>query len=67
MPKNSLKKSVPILAFMTVFSIGMIGLIYLLLTPEKKLPIYSPADVNPRLVDESVKHVRRIIKLQLLI
>jgi len=63
MPKNSLKKSVPILAFMTVFSIGMIGLIYLLLTPEKKLPIYSPADVNPRLVDESVKHVRRNHKI----
>ncbi|MBL4747069.1 MAG: SCO family protein [Flavobacteriaceae bacterium] len=59
MAANSLKKSIPILTVVAVFSIVMIGIIYLLLTPEKKLPIYNPADVNPRLVDESIKHVRR--------
>jgi len=59
MPNDSIKKSIPILAVMAAFSIGMIGLIYILLTPEKKLPVYSPADVNPRLVDQSVKHIRR--------
>lgn len=56
---NTLKKTTSILAVVAAFSIGMIGIIYLLLTPEKKLPVYSPADVNPRLVDQSVKHVRR--------
>jgi protein SCO1/2 len=30
-----------------------------LLTPEKKLPVYNPADVNPKLVDESLVHIRR--------
>lgn len=63
MPTNSLKKSIPILTIMALFSVGMIWLIYLLLTPEKKLPIYNPADVNPRLVDHSIKHIRRNHKI----
>ena len=53
------KKSVPTLAVMSIFSIAMIYGIYTLLTPEKKLPIYNPADVNPKLVDESIIHLRR--------
>lgn len=44
---------------MTIFSVGMIYAIYTLLNPEKKLPIYNPADVNPKLVDKSVVHIRR--------
>lgn len=52
------KKSVP-----TIIRIGLLFIIfvvigYFLLTPEKKLPIYNPADVNPKLVDASVKHKR---------
>ncbi|NOR27493.1 MAG: SCO family protein [Lutibacter sp.] len=53
------KKSFPTLAIMAVFSVIMIYAIYTLLTPEKRLPVYNPADVNPKLVDESIKHVRR--------
>ena len=53
------KKSVPMLAIMAVFSVIMIYAIYTLLTPEKKLPVFNPADVNPKLVDQSVKHIRR--------
>ena len=53
------KKSVPTLIIMAFFSIIMIYAIYSLLTPEKKLPVYNPADVNPRLVDESLVHIRR--------
>jgi protein SCO1/2 len=44
---------------MSIFSVAMIYGIYTLLTPEKKLPIYNPADVNPKLVDESIIHIRR--------
>jgi protein SCO1/2 len=44
---------------MAVFSVGMIYAIYTLLTPDKKLPIFNPSDVNPKLVDESVVHIRR--------
>jgi protein SCO1/2 len=52
------KKSIPTLAIMAVFSVIMIYAIYSLLTPEKKLPVFNPADVNPKLVDESVVHIR---------
>jgi len=47
------------LAIMAVFSVIMIYAIHTLLTPEKKLPVFNPADVNPKLVDQSVKHIRR--------
>ncbi|PHS54120.1 MAG: SCO family protein [Lutibacter sp.] len=53
------KKSIPTLAIMAVFSVIMIYAIYTFLTPENRLPIYNPADVNPKLVDESIVHVRR--------
>ena len=53
------KKSIPTLAIMGIFSVIMIYAIYTMLTPEKKLPIFNPADVNPKLVDESLLHVRR--------
>lgn len=53
------KKSVPTLLIMAVFSVGMIYAIYTLLTPDKKLPVFNPSDVNPKLVDESVVHIRR--------
>ena len=53
------KKSIPTLAIMGILSVIMIYSIYSLLTPEKKLPIYNPADVNPKLVDESLVHIRR--------
>ncbi|MCF6169086.1 SCO family protein [Lutibacter sp.] len=59
MDSSFFKKSIPILVIMAFFSVVMIYLIYSLLTPEKKLPIYNPADVNPKLVDESMIHIRR--------
>jgi protein SCO1/2 len=48
---------------MSVFSIVGVCLFYILLTPEKKLPIYSPVDVNPRLVDASLQHVKKNHKI----
>ncbi len=52
------KKSLPTLTVMAVLSFLMIYAIYSFLTPEKKLPVYNPVDVNPKLVDESMLHVR---------
>ena len=63
MNDKSIKKSIPTLLFLLIFSVIMVVAIYSLLTPEKKLPIFNPADVNPKLVDESVKHVRRNHKI----
>ena len=47
----------PSLIFLLIFSIVMISVIYFLTGKEKKLPIYNPVDVNPRLVDADVKHI----------
>ena len=53
------KKSLPTLIFLVVFSAVVIPVFYHLLKVDKKLKIYSPADVNPRLVDVSLKHITK--------
>jgi len=52
------KKSLPLLIAMAIFSMFMITVIYSYLNPNLSLPVYNPADVNPRLVDKSLFHVR---------
>ncbi len=50
----------PYRTFIIVFSILSIGIffgIYYLQTPKKMLPIYSPRDINPELVDSTVQHI----------
>ncbi|MFB9078026.1 SCO family protein [Flavobacterium procerum] len=39
-----------------VFSVVTISLFYTALKPKKTLPIYSPADVNPELVDSTIQY-----------
>lgn len=56
---NFFKKSLPVLIFFGVFSLIAIPVFYHLLKVDKKLKIYSPADVNPSLVDASVKHITK--------
>jgi len=53
------KKSLPTLIFLVVFSAIVIPIFYQLLKVEKRLKIYNPRDVNPRLVDSSVKHITK--------
>lgn len=55
---NFFKKLLPTIIIMSVFSVIMVFIIYSILNPDKRLPIYSPADVNPRLVDDEVRHIR---------
>lgn len=57
------KKSLPNIIGMIAFSVMMIFAIYTFLRPDKRLPIYNPSDVNPRLVDKSVFHIRRNHKI----
>lgn len=50
----------PYKKFLILFSILSIIIylgIYTLLSPEKMLPIYSPRDINPELVDSTVQHI----------
>ncbi|MDB4098428.1 SCO family protein [Polaribacter sp.] len=53
------KKSIPTFIFLALFSIVVIPIFYQLLKVDKKLKIYNPADVNPRLVDFSMKHITK--------
>jgi protein SCO1/2 len=50
----------PYKKFLIIFGILSIVIylgIYNLLAPKKKLPIYSPRDINPELVDSTVQHI----------
>ncbi|MCF6213759.1 MAG: SCO family protein [Flavobacteriaceae bacterium] len=58
------KKSLPVLIFMFVFSAVSIFVFYKIQTPKVKLPIINPIDVNPRLVDPSVRLVRNRHKIK---
>lgn len=57
------KKSIPTLIFLVVFSVVGITAFYHILKVDKKLKVYSPSDVNPKLVDPTVKHVRNNHKI----
>ena len=59
MENNYFKKSIPTLSVMLVFSVLGVFVFYTLLSPKKRLPVYSPIDVNPRLVDASLHHVKK--------
>jgi protein SCO1/2 len=58
MGKTSFKKSLPAIIIFVVFSAIALTVFYHLLSVDKRLPIYSPSDVNPKLVDASVKHIQ---------
>ena len=53
------KKSIPTLLFLIVFSVVGITVYYQLMSENKKLKIYNPIDVNPKLVDFSVKNIKK--------
>lgn len=59
MSARPLKKSLPFFIIFTVFSIIALIVFYNLLSVDKKLPVYSPSDVNPKLVDASLKHIKK--------
>ena len=51
-----------ILVFLSL-SIFILAMIYYLLTPTKILPIYQPAEVNYKLVDSSLQHIKKFHKI----
>jgi protein SCO1/2 len=53
------KKSKLTIIFLIVFSAISIPVFYHLLKVDKKLKVYNPADVNPNLVDVSLKHITK--------
>jgi protein SCO1/2 len=59
----STKKSLSFIIIAAVFCVISLTVFYNLLSVEKRLPIYSPADVNPKLVDASIKHIKKNHKI----
>ena len=53
------KKSKSTLIFIFFFSLIVFPVIYFMVKPKTKLPVYNPVDVNPRLVDDAVRHISR--------
>ena len=53
------KKSRSTLIFIFFFSLIVFPVIYFMVKPKNKLPVYNPVDVNPRLVDDAVRHINR--------
>jgi len=51
------------LIFLFFFAIFFIPVLYFLSKPKTVLPVYNPADVNPRLVDDQLKHITKNHKI----
>ena len=48
-----------LILFTVIFTICGVSIFNIALTPEKKLPIYSPSMLSPDLVDDELKHVKK--------
>jgi protein SCO1 len=44
---------------MAVLSAIILTTFYMVLSPPKKLPVYNPSDVNPKLVDTTIQYISR--------
>jgi len=53
------KKSKSTIIFLFFFTLIFVPILYFLVKPKTTLPVYNPIDVNPRLVDDAVKHISR--------
>ena len=60
---NFFKKSKSTLIFIFFFTFVTFPVIYFMAKPKNKLPVYNPIDVNPRLVDDAVRHITRDHKI----
>ena len=59
MDLNFFKKSRNTFLFLLLFSAICLPIFYFLVKVDDKLPTYSPADINPRLVDASVRNITK--------
>jgi protein SCO1/2 len=56
---STLKKYRIYIGVILIFSVITLYLFYSALKPNKTLPIYNPADVNPELVDSTVQYISK--------
>ncbi len=53
------KKSKSTLIFLFFFTLIVFPVIYFLAKPKSELPVFNPVDVNPRLVDDAIRHINK--------
>ncbi len=53
------KKSKSTLIFIGFFALIFLPILFFMVKPKSKLPVYNPVDVNPRLVDDAVRHINK--------
>jgi protein SCO1/2 len=58
MNKSETKTSIFSLIILLVLALALVFLVYKFLTPQKKLPVYNPQDMNPDLVDSTLTDVK---------
>lgn len=58
MKQQDVKKPNQTLIFFIIFIVVGVFTMFFLTTKDKKLPIYNPFDVNPKLVDSKIQHVK---------
>ena len=61
--KNFFKKYSEFLLIIGIISIITLIMFYKILTPKEFLPIYQPAEVNFKLVDSSLQHIKKFHKI----
>ena len=61
--KNFFKKYSRFLSIIGVISIITLIMFYKILSPKEFLPIYQPAEVNFKLVDSSLQHIKKFHKI----
>ncbi len=57
--KDVLKKSKSTIIFLFFFVIFFLPVFYFMVRPKSELPVYNPSDINPVLVDQSVRNIER--------
>ena len=62
--KKLLKRYIPIIITMIVFSVFVVSSFYYLNRPQKTLPIYSPSMVSKELVEENIQYIKKYHKIK---
>jgi len=53
------KKSKSTFIFLFFFTLIFLPILYFMVKPKSELPVFNPSDVNPRLVDDALKHISK--------
>lgn len=59
MKQQNVKKPYAIIKFILIFMVLAVTAIYFMVSQKRKLPVFNPYDVNPKLVDSGIQHIKK--------